>query len=383
MTNQEFSNEFDVLYNNITSNQAPGLDEYEKSVFLTKAQDEIVKAYFNPKTNKVQEGFDGNEKRQIDFSMIMRSHTYSKITAAVMPDVFEPVSTAQSGGDTSIIKPGPSLSQTALAPVKQTFNIYNPQVFVVTRPGAIIDYQIQYIPQIDIIDKKLPYEVVIDNADKYITSIDRNVFDVSKNVIEVDNKEVAIVTADPFTTSFFDLRDNTKAVTLNSDILMFVNEYVEVIRNGKTVRLTVFPINYMEYSRLMSKPYKRPLKNQAWRLLDNSGGNKKAELVVGPIDIITKYVTRYVKRPRAIILDVLSDGTSLDGYVGADSEGNPTSDISKATQGIPCELDPILHPEIIQRAVELAKAAYTGDLQSQIALGQASQTNIGMLTQSR
>ena len=63
MTNSEFSNEFDVLYNNITSNQAPGLDEYEKSVFLTKAQDEIVKAYFNPKTNKVHEGFDGNEKR--------------------------------------------------------------------------------------------------------------------------------------------------------------------------------------------------------------------------------------------------------------------------------------------------------------------------------
>ena len=74
--NNEFSNEFDVLYNNITSNQAPGLDEYEKSVFLTKAQDEIVKAYFNPKTNKVQEGFDGNEKRQIDFSMIMRSARY-------------------------------------------------------------------------------------------------------------------------------------------------------------------------------------------------------------------------------------------------------------------------------------------------------------------
>ena len=38
---KEFSNEFDVLYNNIMSNQAPGLDEYEKSVFLTKAQDYI------------------------------------------------------------------------------------------------------------------------------------------------------------------------------------------------------------------------------------------------------------------------------------------------------------------------------------------------------
>lgn len=42
MTNSEFSNEFDVLYQNIASNQAPGLDEYEKSIFLTKAQEQIV-----------------------------------------------------------------------------------------------------------------------------------------------------------------------------------------------------------------------------------------------------------------------------------------------------------------------------------------------------
>ena len=42
MTLQEFSNEFDILYNNIMSNQAPGLDEYEKSVFLTKAQEDTV-----------------------------------------------------------------------------------------------------------------------------------------------------------------------------------------------------------------------------------------------------------------------------------------------------------------------------------------------------
>ena len=63
MTNPEFSNEFDVLFNNIMSNQAPGLDEYEKSVFLTKAQDEIVKSYFLPQTNKSMQGFDGNEKK--------------------------------------------------------------------------------------------------------------------------------------------------------------------------------------------------------------------------------------------------------------------------------------------------------------------------------
>lgn len=47
MTLKEFSNEFDVLYNNIMSNASPGLNEYEKSVFLTQAQDEIVIGLYN------------------------------------------------------------------------------------------------------------------------------------------------------------------------------------------------------------------------------------------------------------------------------------------------------------------------------------------------
>ena len=38
----EFSREFDILYNNITSNQAPALNSYEKSVFLTEAQEGLV-----------------------------------------------------------------------------------------------------------------------------------------------------------------------------------------------------------------------------------------------------------------------------------------------------------------------------------------------------
>lgn len=247
MINQEFSDQFDVLYNNITSNQAPGLDEYEKSVFLTKAQDEILKAYFNPILNKSQEGFDGNEKRQIDFSMIMRTKTYSSFTAAM-----------------------------------------------------------------------------------------------------------------------FDNRSNSKRVALDKDIMMVINEFADVTRGDKTVRLTVIPVDYREYSRLMSKPYKRPLQYQAWRILDNSNSVNNAELVIGPNDTLTKYSIRYVKRPKAIILSNL-DGVSLDG-------------VSEKQE---CELDSILHPEILQRAVELAKAAYTGDLQSQIALGQASQTNMGIVAQSR
>ena len=73
MTIQEFSNEFDILYNNIMSNAAPGVDEYEKSVFLTKAQLEIIRNYFNPESNKNKQGFDDSPKRQIDFSSIIKT----------------------------------------------------------------------------------------------------------------------------------------------------------------------------------------------------------------------------------------------------------------------------------------------------------------------
>ena len=78
MTIIEFSNQFDILYNNITSNQAPGLNEYEKSVFLTKAQDEIVKNYFEASSlgNTVKKGFDDTILRQMDFSSLMTTKEY-------------------------------------------------------------------------------------------------------------------------------------------------------------------------------------------------------------------------------------------------------------------------------------------------------------------
>lgn len=44
-TGAEFKNEFDILYNNIMSNAAPPVNAYEVSLFLTKAQEEIVKSY--------------------------------------------------------------------------------------------------------------------------------------------------------------------------------------------------------------------------------------------------------------------------------------------------------------------------------------------------
>lgn len=243
MSTNEFSDIFDVLYNNITSNQAPGLSEYEKSVFLTKGQDEILKNYFNPKSkgNTTQDGFDENAKRQVDFSMLTSVETKSS----------------------------------------------------------------------------------------------------------------------DFENPLFDTRENTKSVGLPSKLMFAINEVVEVMRDTKKVILQVIPIKFDEYSRLMCKPYKRPLKYQAWRLTNNNTSNK-ADIVIGPSDILTKYTIRYVRRPNPIIVSNL-DGLTIEGK-------------STASE---CELDPILHEEILQRAVELAKVAWTNtgqdNMQAVMQAGQRSE----------
>lgn len=306
MSVEEMDNMFDVLYNNITSNQAPGLNAYEKSVFLTKGQDEILKNYFNPKSkgNNTQEGFDGNAKRQVDFSMLTTvattsatSYTYSLVTGKTDRDG------------------KPVYSRTEVTAPKSTYS----------------------------------YTEAYDS--------DGNVLkDEKDNVLYIRNGGTDV---SDFGTPLFDMRENTKSVTLPSKLMYVINEMVEVTRNDKKILLQVVPVKFDEYSRLMCKPYKRPLKYQAWRLTNNDVVNK-ADIVVGPSDTLTKYIIRYVRRPNPIIVSNL-DGLTIEGK-------------STATE---CELDPILHEEILQRAVELAKVAWTNtgqdNLQAVMQAGQRSE----------
>ena len=306
MSVEEMDNMFDVLYNNITSNQAPGLNAYEKSVFLTKGQDEILKNYFNPKSkgNNTQEGFDGSVKRQVDFSMLTTvattsatSYTYSLVTGKTDRDGKSVYSRTE-----------------AIAP-KSTYS----------------------------------YTEAYDS--------DGNVLkDEKDNVLYIRNGGTDV---SDFGTPLFDMRENTKSVTLPSKLMYAINEMVEVTRNDKKILLQVVPVKFDEYSRLMCKPYKRPLKYQAWRLTNNDVVNK-ADIVVGPSDTLAKYTIRYVRRPNPIIVSNL-DGLTIEGK-------------STATE---CELDPILHEEILQRAVELAKVAWTNtgqdNLQAVMQAGQRSE----------
>lgn len=79
MTTQEFSTEFDILYNNISANtSAPGVNEYEKSVFLTQAQEALVLSIYNGQFN--EDSFESTEEVSDYINTLVRQ---SKITDTI------------------------------------------------------------------------------------------------------------------------------------------------------------------------------------------------------------------------------------------------------------------------------------------------------------
>lgn len=291
----EFSNQFDVLYNNITSNKAPGLNGYEKSVFLTKAQYELLHNYFNEKHNLKQEGFDNTRKRKIDFRPLIET------------------------------------ANAALFSVKH------------------ID-----------LSKVLDPRAVLFTAD-----------------------------IDPF-------------IILNEQLAIYNSEH------SLERLIELIPLDLDEYTRLMSKPYKEPLKNQGWildhsdiqLLYDPSDPNPAttkfyAKEVILTSDVKKKYLRilvpdeeqkvkpmwksgyygylkiKYLKRPIPIIIEDLSHyGTTIIenqevSILTIDGQSNVTTDY--------IELSESTQQEILQRAVEIAKAAWESDLKTAVQLGQRSE----------
>ena len=84
MTTKEFSDMFTTMLNSYNTQAEFGeqashreivLDEYEKSVILTQAQDIVVKSYFDKTLNPQNQGFDDSARRQVDFSSLIKIAT--------------------------------------------------------------------------------------------------------------------------------------------------------------------------------------------------------------------------------------------------------------------------------------------------------------------
>jgi hypothetical protein len=243
ISNGEILNRFDVLYNNIMSDSAPGLDAYEKSVFWNKATLEVLKNHLNPKGNKYGEGFDFSSKRQVEFSRLTIDAEYSLYPKKV-----------------------PCFAN----------NGWLPQVVSQESEGGTITTNTLSLPQQDILSiVNESLEVVVDDdggyqslADLWMVGEERG-WDVDESG-KVDVSDATALINEQIYGTF------PKSVNIQVliDFLLFGgNQGTFVLKKPKTASeiisensikhrvCSVVPLSFVEYDTLMSRPFPYPPKS--------------------------------------------------------------------------------------------------------------------------
>ena len=346
MTNQEFSDTFTTMLNSYNTQAQFGeqaskreivLDEYEKSVLLTQAQDIVIKSYFDGSLNQQGQGFDDSTRRQMDFSSLIK---VAELT---------PASTGVPFDDRGIVYQLPrkkidTANQKLNAPAGTYISIDGDSTHVLVSETTDVLF---------ILNEKL--------TAKTIKSITESYWHKEGETDVVGDYDDSVAATLPTSAEWKDAHQGDipygNCSDAEDDEWTWIAGTITYNNNGKGKEYVIVPISYKEYDREMSKPYAQPLKKQAWRLFQNmaAGFDINSELIprwnivrtgtpaaVGDTEFI--YKIRYVKRPRPIILEDLPNELEIDGETKSSS----------------CELNPIIHIDILNKAVELAIATRGG-----------------------
>lgn len=314
MNTTEFDREFDILWNNIMSNQAPNLNAYEKSVFLTQGQEDICRELYSGKTTS----FEDSEDNTASLSAIIDQLTFHR-------------------GDESNLYP-------ALSAITSTDN--KRYVFVGTtevegfsdklykfKQSMVADPAIVYIEGVPIVGSLLLEKDTYTPAGEAIKTVS---YSYSREHLNIDRKLDVVQ---------FRLPDS-----LYENIWYMLYESASIstsdCRNGKSVR--VKPIKLDDVHHIVNNPFVFPKSGRNVLRVSSMGDptstltNRVVELVSR--DTIESYTVRYLRKPKPIVLVDLSvfGDLSIDG-------------VSVKTE---CELNESLHRMILRRAVSLAQLAW-------------------------
>lgn len=301
MTNSEFSDALDTLLNSHNvqagfgegSNKQGGiaLDEYEKSVLLTQAQDIIVKSYFDRTLNSQGQGFDDSTRRQVDFSSLIKVLRYDnkganlKHTATCYDDRGLRVQLVDSNNESSRI------------------------LFILNERLEVSDGK----------DKKT-YVVVPINYREY-------------------DREMSKAYAQPLKKQAWRLFSNASTgYDIQSEIIPIYGSTEKRRTNRET---------YHKFTSTGWVGVPSLLENELVKGTVDSPLDLPKNPTVGDIYIVNMeeieycdltYTVRYVERPTPIVLRDLPGNLTIDGY----------------SEYKECSLNPILHMDILNKAFELA-----------------------------
>lgn len=144
--------------------------------------------------------------------------------------------------------------------------------------------------------------------------------------------ESTVIPSGSFTTSDPALHPDAVFVTLPADFLYALEEQCSISYSDcnsvtTTKQSKVLPITHDEYTINIDNVYKKPWRDLIWRMdFGDTDGKKKHELIYGEDITINLYRLRYLRTPSAINI----------------------------VAGTDCELNPILHEELVDRAVAAA-----------------------------
>lgn len=163
-------------------------------------------------------------------------------------------------------------------------------------------------------------------------------FEETEENIKYLTKLVTVFITKTPTDSLEVISKNSNMFYTPDDILFIIYESVKfkepVPACLKGSQISVVPVTHDEYNRIIKNPFRTFNNNKVLRLRYK---NPQAIELISKYKI-GEYYMRYIRKPKPIILIDLPDDLTIDG-------------LNRKTES---ELDPILHRDILIRAVELA-----------------------------
>lgn len=339
MNIQEFSDQFDTLLNsyNIQAGFGEGsskqggitLDEYEKSVLLTQAQDNIVKAYFDRSMNGQGQGIDDSTRRQVDFSSLIK------------------VAYFKNYNDDSIL-------------VHDTEKCYDDRGLIVNLDE---DKKILFIMnerlEVGMGPDKMVYVIVPINYREYDREMSKSygqplkkqawrLFSNASTGYDIDSEIIPIYG----TVNTKEVTQYFQAALVDSSASNSEYEWEDVTEATEKLVESVDDMSKLNI--------KGPVYSKSDLPAPSSTTTGVYKVITSKVDDYLNYVIRYVKRPTPIILRKLPNNLKIDGYDGSETFSSDSGKKIYTGNGFNCSLNPILHMDILSEAYRLAIATRGG-----------------------
>jgi hypothetical protein len=330
MTAEQMKYEFDVGYDRITNFDAPGYVPKEISTFLTRSQEQLV--------YDILESSAYDEKNKKAMSRLRQVIPLSTFTAGNYPNGFSTPLQVSIGGATLSFVSGPNVIQdSANGFVTAGFR----EGDVITVTGAT---------------------TTANNIEYVVKKVATGSLTVSSQT-PVDTSEAGVagtlIVADPV----------LKVRNERADIALIAgNFYFDKIAGNAITDIEVDPIDDDFYSINKDNPYKKPNIRKIWRIDSADESSKEHEYITDGTFTLTTIHLHIDRKPRAIIVPETSDVV----YAGTDDTIDGIWFVDYHT-GLNCELDPIIHRAIVDKAVKLAYAALQDEKGFQISTIQEQQ----------